>query len=198
MLNSQPGSEELYNKVYGCLAGVAVGDAMGMPGSGYLPHEIKERFGYIDRLFELYKYLGIPKNKYSVKVWNIDQLDRFLNEEDDPNYNDKLTPEGMNWFYAKGLNLIKFPAIDINIKFTQSFLNEFETKISKKRKPNNFYRQQGIGKSEEGNFNFGGLIEGFIDFLKDFDEGKLNASVLKHKEKVLAQDPHLDKRFAQR
>jgi ADP-ribosylglycohydrolase len=25
---------------------------MGMPGSGYLPHEIKERFGYIDRLFD--------------------------------------------------------------------------------------------------------------------------------------------------
>ena len=157
-----------------------------------------EKLGYLEKLYDLPKFLGIPKYKYSVKVWNVDQLDRFLCENDDPNYTDKLTPEGMNWFYVKGLNIIKFPAIDLRIKFTQDFLNRFESKRAKIIKPNNFYRQQGIGRNEEGEYNFGGLIDGLIEFLKDFDEGKLEASVLKHKEKVLANDPALDKKHSSR
>ena len=40
--------EELYNRFYGCLAGVAVGDAMGMPTAGYTPEEIAERFGVVE------------------------------------------------------------------------------------------------------------------------------------------------------
>lgn len=39
-------------KVHGCLAGVAVGDAMGMPTAGFTPTEIKVKFGYIDKLLD--------------------------------------------------------------------------------------------------------------------------------------------------
>ena len=47
------GSEErLFKKVYGCLAGVAVGDAMGMPSAGYTPEMIRERFGVIRDLLD--------------------------------------------------------------------------------------------------------------------------------------------------
>ena len=45
-------SETFLKKVQGCLAGVAVGDAMGMPASSYLPEEIKTRYGVIDRLLD--------------------------------------------------------------------------------------------------------------------------------------------------
>jgi ADP-ribosylglycohydrolase len=44
--------EQLFKKVYGCLAGVAVGDAMGMPSAGYTPNMIKERFGVIQNLLD--------------------------------------------------------------------------------------------------------------------------------------------------
>lgn len=39
-------------KAHGCLAGVAVGDAMGMPTAGFTPAEIREKFGYIDELLD--------------------------------------------------------------------------------------------------------------------------------------------------
>jgi ADP-ribosylglycohydrolase len=58
-------SETFYKKVQGCLAGVAIGDAMGMPASSYLPEEIKERYGVIDRLLDAPKghpyHDGFPK-----------------------------------------------------------------------------------------------------------------------------------------
>ena len=41
-------SEGLYTRFYGCLAGVAIGDAMGMPTAGYAPEEIAERFGVVE------------------------------------------------------------------------------------------------------------------------------------------------------
>jgi ADP-ribosylglycohydrolase len=40
--------EHLRDRFYGCLAGVAVGDAMGMPTAGYTPEEIAERFGVVE------------------------------------------------------------------------------------------------------------------------------------------------------
>ncbi|TRO49089.1 ADP-ribosylglycohydrolase family protein [Candidatus Bathyarchaeota archaeon] len=43
---------EFLDRVHGCLAGVAVGDAMGMPASSYLPQEIVERYGRIERLLD--------------------------------------------------------------------------------------------------------------------------------------------------
>lgn len=39
-------------KVHGCLAGVAVGDAMGMPTAGFTPAKIRENFGYVDKLLD--------------------------------------------------------------------------------------------------------------------------------------------------
>ncbi|MCL5074346.1 MAG: ADP-ribosylglycohydrolase family protein [Chloroflexi bacterium] len=39
---------DLLNKAYGCLMGVALGDAMGMPSSLWTPRQIKERFGRIE------------------------------------------------------------------------------------------------------------------------------------------------------
>ena len=45
-------SERFNKKVQGCIAGVAIGDAMGMPASSYLPEEIKQRYGVIDRLLD--------------------------------------------------------------------------------------------------------------------------------------------------
>ncbi|TRO51352.1 hypothetical protein E2P71_09195 [Candidatus Bathyarchaeota archaeon] len=51
-LSSYIESETFYNKVQGCIAGVAIGDAMGMPASSYLPEQIIERYGVIDRLLD--------------------------------------------------------------------------------------------------------------------------------------------------
>ena len=40
----------LYDKVYGCLCGLALGDSMGMPTEFMTPEEIRKNFGYVDRL----------------------------------------------------------------------------------------------------------------------------------------------------
>lgn len=40
------------NKVLGCLAGIAIGDAMGMPSAGFTPEEIRFRFGEITRFLD--------------------------------------------------------------------------------------------------------------------------------------------------
>lgn len=40
----------LYDKVYGCLCGLALGDSMGMPTEFMTPQEIRKHFGYVDRL----------------------------------------------------------------------------------------------------------------------------------------------------
>ncbi|MGQ9718396.1 MAG: ADP-ribosylglycohydrolase family protein [Nitrososphaerales archaeon] len=39
--------EQMLSRSIGCLAGVAIGDAMGMPTSGYSPEQISERFGKV-------------------------------------------------------------------------------------------------------------------------------------------------------
>ena len=49
---AMPSQYKLLDRVHGCLAGVAVGDAMGMPASSYQPHEITERFGRIENLLD--------------------------------------------------------------------------------------------------------------------------------------------------
>lgn len=41
-------TNKLPEKIYGCLMGVAVGDAMGMPSSLLTRAEIKEQLGCID------------------------------------------------------------------------------------------------------------------------------------------------------
>ncbi len=47
-----PSQYKLLDRVHGCLAGVAVGDAMGMPASAFQPHEIVERYGRIEKLLD--------------------------------------------------------------------------------------------------------------------------------------------------
>lgn len=42
----------LFEKVYGCLAGVAIGDAMGMPVASFTPEKIRSHFGFIDRFLD--------------------------------------------------------------------------------------------------------------------------------------------------
>jgi len=37
-------NDELSQKIYGCLAGVAIGDALGMPSSNLRPEQIKKRY----------------------------------------------------------------------------------------------------------------------------------------------------------
>ncbi|MEM3506569.1 MAG: ADP-ribosylglycohydrolase family protein [Candidatus Bathyarchaeia archaeon] len=44
--------KDLFDKAYGCLAGVAIGDAMGMPTSFYTPNQIKQKFGFVDRFLD--------------------------------------------------------------------------------------------------------------------------------------------------
>ena len=44
--------KELVDKAAGCLAGVAIGDAMGMPTTFYTPSQIKERFGIVDKFLD--------------------------------------------------------------------------------------------------------------------------------------------------
>ncbi|NQT97499.1 MAG: ADP-ribosylglycohydrolase family protein [Candidatus Marinimicrobia bacterium] len=40
--------DKLFSKVYGSLAGLVIGDVMGMPSEFMVPEQIKEQFGYID------------------------------------------------------------------------------------------------------------------------------------------------------
>lgn len=43
---------KLYKKIYGSLAGLIIGDIMGMPSEFLTPQQIKEQFGYIDTFCE--------------------------------------------------------------------------------------------------------------------------------------------------
>lgn len=153
-----------------------------------------EEFGYLDKLKNLFRLMNLPEYKYKLIIWNTDPLDVFLNETLDPNYTDKLSKEGLNHFYAKGNNIIKFPAIDLIIQFEEEYLKKFDSKLKRGQRPHNFYRVQGVGKSSEGLIYFGGLIEGIMKFLKRLDENVLEKSVLRHKEDVKAQDRFLDKK----
>ena len=42
--------DRLNGRIYGCLAGVAVGDALGMPMAGWTPGEVKRRYGSVTTL----------------------------------------------------------------------------------------------------------------------------------------------------
>jgi ADP-ribosylglycohydrolase len=42
----------LLGKIHGCLAGVAVGDAFGMPMAGYTPEEVRRRYGRVETLLK--------------------------------------------------------------------------------------------------------------------------------------------------
>lgn len=42
--------DRLLGRIHGCLAGVAVGDAFGMPMAGWTPVEVKRRYGHVDTL----------------------------------------------------------------------------------------------------------------------------------------------------
>lgn len=43
-------NDVFFDKVYGCLCGLALGDSMGMPTEFMTPEEIRRHFGYVDRL----------------------------------------------------------------------------------------------------------------------------------------------------
>ncbi|MCD6514607.1 MAG: ADP-ribosylglycohydrolase family protein [Candidatus Odinarchaeota archaeon] len=40
-------NNNFFDKIYGCLAGLAIGDALGMPTEGLTPNEIQQIFGYV-------------------------------------------------------------------------------------------------------------------------------------------------------
>jgi len=42
--------DRLRGRIHGCLAGVALGDALGMPMAGWTPAEVKRRYGRVDTL----------------------------------------------------------------------------------------------------------------------------------------------------
>jgi len=42
--------DHLLGKIHGCLAGVAVGDALGMPMAGWTPAEVRRRYGHVTDL----------------------------------------------------------------------------------------------------------------------------------------------------
>ena len=42
--------DRLLGRIHGCLAGVAVGDAFGMPMAGWTPAEVRRRYGHVDTL----------------------------------------------------------------------------------------------------------------------------------------------------
>ena len=42
--------DRLLGRIHGCLAGVAVGDALGMPMAGWTPGEVRRRYGKVDTL----------------------------------------------------------------------------------------------------------------------------------------------------
>ena len=42
--------DRLLGRIHGCLAGVAIGDALGMPMAGWIPAEVRRRYGRVDTL----------------------------------------------------------------------------------------------------------------------------------------------------
>jgi ADP-ribosylglycohydrolase len=85
--------KDLFDKAYGCLAGVAIGDAMGMPTSFYTPNQIKQKFGFVDRFLDAPKAHPIHNGMVAYQVTDDTQLtiviaNVIIN-------NGKITPEGV-------------------------------------------------------------------------------------------------------
>ena len=86
-------SELFHRKVQGCIAGVAVGDAWGMPASGFTPQDIVDNYGIIDKLFDAppgHPYHDGLKKGHITDDTELTMLviDMILNDG-------KPTPEGM-------------------------------------------------------------------------------------------------------
>lgn len=140
--------------------------------------------GLEDELKQLHKNLNISEEKYELKIWHIDQADRYLDSESDPNYTDRLTPEGMNWYYVRGLGINKFPAFELFIIFNPN-----------KTLKNQFLRRQGIGK-KDGQYHFEGLIEHMINYIRNLDM-KYISNIHLHKEDVQYQDFAQDHKYGE-
>jgi ADP-ribosylglycohydrolase len=52
LISKKGNMEKLFDKIYGSLAGLIIGDIMGMPSEFLTPLQIKEQFGYIDSFCE--------------------------------------------------------------------------------------------------------------------------------------------------
>lgn len=142
-----------------------------------------EEEGHLESLGNLWKMINVPKDKYRLKIWEIDQADRYLSIQMNENYTSRLTPKGLNWYYAKGLGIQKFPAYDLFIYFKSG---RFE------RQPLH-RRLQGIGK-KDGKYYLFGLIESMINFFKNnFESSQLERTTYLHKKDSLYGDYQMDK-----
>jgi thiol-disulfide isomerase/thioredoxin len=136
------------------------------------------------KLENLHKVLNIDEEKYRFKLWKVDQADRFLDKKADRHYDNRLSPEGMNWYYVKGLGIRKFPAFDLVVELMPS-----KTQDRKK-----FLRREGIGKDDEGYYDFGGFLESIVKFIRYLDEEHLE-NIKSHKNNIAYQDLALDHKF---
>jgi hypothetical protein len=80
--------------------------------------------GYVQKLRSLYRLLEIDREKYVFNEWRVDYQDRYLTNEVTPEYDNNLSVEGMNWFYAVGNGIEWFPSIDIQIEFSKGHISD--------------------------------------------------------------------------
>lgn len=85
--------KSLFKKAYGCLAGVAIGDSMGMPTSFYTPKQVKQKFGFVNGFLDAPKGHPIHDGLVAYQITDDTQLTIVMAKviiEDK-----KVTPEGV-------------------------------------------------------------------------------------------------------
>jgi hypothetical protein len=141
-----------------------------------------EEHGFLTDLMNFWKEINVSKRKYKIKIWNVDQADRYLSRKTNEDYTERLTPEGMNWYYVKGLGIVKFPAYDLYIRFKTGKINKIPL----------HNRIQGIGK-KNGEVYLFGVIESLINFFKDnFESSHLEETSFRHRTGDLYGDYKID------
>lgn len=144
-----------------------------------------EDMGYLVELENLWKLVNIPKELYKLKIWEVDQADRYLSKGINENYTSRLTPKGLNWYYCKGLGIQKFPAYDLIIHFKSG---RIEKKPLHKR-------LQGIGR-KDGELYVFGLIESMVNFFKsNFEGSQLEKTTFRHKKDSIYTDYKMDEKM---
>jgi len=139
--------------------------------------------GYIEKLKNLWKTINLTEQKYEFIIWECDYADRFLNKQFDKNYDDRITKKGYNFWYARGLGINKFPAIDVTVKYKGGLGVERENPDNEE-----FFRIKGLGsiKRIDGDYQieYGDFMNDLLLFFKDFDESVLEDLELHYKDET--------------
>jgi len=139
-------------------------------------------------LGNIWNDLNIPEAKLEFLPFYVDQADRFLSNKTDPNYNSRLSPNGLLWYYCKGIGIRKYPAFDLTVIFHKGNVG-----VDMKDK---FYRRQGLGR-RDGRIYYLSLKEAIINFFRTWDERQLS-KIETHGKNRIYNDMEREKRDGKR